>query len=650
MSIRKLFCCLGLMTSSVFAFATVQQTAWPTPTGNRGGQHYSSLNQITPANVDRLKKAWVFHTGDVSTKVKTENPTTFETTPVLYKKSLIFCTPFNRVIALNGATGKELWSYNPHLDLSRYYGQSYLICRGVALWKNRVFTSAQDGRLIALDADTGQLVAGFGQNGVVDLNQGVPNLNISPDQYAKLGVTPDVQPLAHKIIPVTYSSTPAVINNEIIVGSSMADNYYQNIAPGLVRTYNAETGQLLWTFNPIPKAYQNKIGAANTWAMIATDAKNQLVFIATSSPSIDYYGVNRKAPIPYSTALIALNAKTGKVVWSQQLVHHNIYDYDLAAQPTLATIPVKGQPTPVVIEATKTGFIFVFNRLNGKPVFPIVEQPVPASDIPGEVTSPTQPFPANPAFRLLNGRVLNPSTAWGLTPLDRYWCKHKMESLRTDGLFTPASLKGSIAFPFSGGGVNWGGVAYDPNTQTLIANSSAAAQVVRLIPRAQADKIGYSKQTDGPGSNLVPAYGSPYAMQRYIFTSPLGVPCNSPAWGNLTAINLATGKRLWQVPAGAVKKWLGIRTPSRWGSPTIGGTLVTGSGLIFIGAGLDARLHAYDLQTGKALWDTGLPAVASATPMTYSIDGKQYVVIAAGGGMGSPNNLLGDSLVAYTLP
>ena len=640
---------LFLLGYSMHLSAETTLSAWPTPTGDRGGQHYSPLNQINVDNVHHLKQAWVYHTGDVSTQVKTENPTTFESTPVLYQKTLIFCTPFNRVIAVNGETGQAIWTYNPHLDLSRYYGQSYLLCRGVALWNKEIFTATQDGRLIALNAATGKPVLSFGTKGVVDLDVGADLHPISPKDYAQLGVTEEGIPLIKNIIPVSYSSVPAMIDDKIIVGSSMADNYDQNIAPGLVRAYDAVSGKLLWTFNPIPKQYQGKIGAANTWAMIATDAANHLVFIATSSPSVDYYGKDRKDPMPYSTALIALNENTGQVVWSQQLVHHNIYDYDLASQPTLATMTIQGKPTEVVIQATKMGFIFVFDRLTGKAIYPIVESAVPASDVPGEQASLTQPMPADPAFRLLNDRVLNPSTAWGITPIDRAWCRKKLTQLRTDGMDTPISLKGSIEFPFSGGGVNWGGVAYDPNQQIIIANNSAVAQIIRLIPRAEADQIGYSKQTDGPGSSLVPAYGTPYAMQRYLFVSPLGIPCNAPPWGNLTAINLQTGQRLWQIPFGAVRKWGGIRSPSRWGSPTVGGVLVTGGGLIFIASGMDARVHAYNLQTGDPLWSQNLPAIGSATPMTYSINGKQYIVVAAGGGMGSPKSLLGDALIAYVL-
>ena len=630
-----------LTVSTICLAKPIVQTGWPTTTGDYRGQHYSSLSQINPQNVTQLKQAWVYHTGDVSTKVKTGSPTTFEATPILFEKNLVFCTPFNRVIALNPKTGKKTWSFDPNLNLHNTYSEGYMICRGVASWKNkdastasgsRIFTTTEDGRLIALNAHTGKPCLDFGDNGVVSINKG-----------------PDGAPLIRYrgafYEGVAYTSAPAVIGDKVIIGMSIGDNFYQNITDGLVRAYSVKSGKLLWTFDPIPKNMRNHTGAANTWAPITVSPHENRIYIATTSPSTDFYGANRLQPIPYSDAVVALNANTGKPIWHYQIVHHNLFDYDLPAQPTLVNIKKGGKTIPAIVQATKMGFIFVLNRKTGKPIYPVTEQPVPASTIPGEKASVTQPFPPK-AFRLLNDRTLSAKNAWGITPIDRWFCRAQLKKLRAEGMFTPISTQGSVLFPFEGGGVNWGGVAINPNNNILIVNNSAIAQEVRLVPDQLFNKQMQNKLKD---FTQVKSTGTPYYFLHKEILSPLGVPCNAPPWGNLTAINLNTGKRIWQIPFGSVRKYKFFTTPSKWGAPNTGGALVTASGLVFIGASPDGYFHVYNQSTGKLLFKTRLPAHGSAIPMSYQVDGKQYIVIAAGGDMGTPTSLLGDALVAYTL-
>lgn len=626
---------------------------WPSVGGQPGGGHYSSATDITPKNVHQLKKVWQFNTGDKSEGSDTIAKTTFEATPILFKRHLVFCTPFNRVIALDPVNGSQHWQYDPKLNagtLKTGTSEGSLICRGVTSWqdtqahetaecKYRIFTATQDARLISLDAETGKPCSHFGNGGTVDTrvdydyyldavrlkNNGVPD-----NLIAKLTAT--------LISKYGNTSAPAVAGDTVVIGSQMPDNWLSTMMPGLVRGYDARSGKLKWTFNPIPFAMRDKTGAANTWAPISVDVKRQLVFIATGSASPDFYGANRIENIPYANAIVALDANTGKVKWHFKTIHHDLFDYDLPAQPTLVEFKKDGVLIPAVIQPTKTGMLYVLNELTGEPLHPIEEVKVPQTDVPGEKTSLTQPRPILPAP--LFSDALTEDDIWGLTPIDRYMCLRTFRKLRYEGIFTPPSIKGTLQYPMSGGGFNWGGISYDPNTNIIVANYSRLAQIVKLIPREQTN-------TDKLGDSM---FGTPYRLSRELFVSPLGVPCVKPPWGKIAAIDLYSGKVLWERPYGSVKKGF-FRTPQKWGSPIPAGSMVTKSGLIFIGASADWRFRALDLKSGETLWTAELPAIAHSNPMTYRIDGKQYVVITAGGLLGvTAGKHVSDAVVAFALP
>lgn len=603
--------------------------------------HYATQSQITPANIKHLKLAWIYHYKDKSTGKNNIAPTAAEATPVFANNLLYTCTPYDRVLALNPGTGKPVWMFNPQINIHNPVIQGGLMCRGVAVWQSRVFLATHDGRLIALNAKTGKQIKSFGHNGEINLKTGVL-FPITKQLLTKHHVPLNFFNLIKKYwaVQVGVTSAPVVINNLVVVGMSLDDNFMSTMPSGVVRAYNATTGKLAWQWNPVPASMRQQTGAINVWAPFTADAKNNLVIVGTSSPSPDYYGVLRQKKMPYANAVVALNATTGKPVWHFQTVHHDLFDYDIASKAALGRIVHDGKSIPVAIQATKTGFVFVLNRLTGKPVFPVVERKVPASTVPNEHASSTQPEPILP--KPLITTVITKEQIWGLTPIDRAWCMRQFKQYRSEGLFTPISLQGTVEFPFTGGGINWGGVAFDPANHILIVNYSRIAQIVKLIPRAKANKIGYV------GTDVAPMFGTPYALMRKPFISPVGVPCTAPPWGMLAAINLDTGKVIWKQPFGSVKKMF-FTSFKRWGSPNMGGALITNTGLVFIGASMDKLFHAYDLSTGKLLWQTELPAQGAATPMSYFYKGKQYIVINAGGGRGSPANLLGDAFVAFSL-
>jgi len=607
-----------------------------------GGSRYSKLSQITKANVNQLQLAWEYHTGDVSMGKTSLDKTTFEATPILHDDSLFFCTAFNRVIALNAATGKAKWIYDPKLDLAHHYINHYLVCRGVAYWEtqskaktcaSRIFTTTQDNRLVALDAKTGKPCQQFGHRGEVYFG---PNFDPKPilNKYPRLD---------SKSLKSDFSNTspPLVVDDLIIIGSGIAGNNRIDVPKGEIIAYQAQTGKEVWRFDIIPKDYPGITGAANSWVSMSADEKRHLVFVATGSASPDYYGGLRKAPLPYSNAIIALNSLTGQPVWHFQTIDHDLWDYDLASQPLLVEINKAGTTIPAVIQTNKTGFIYSFNRATGKPLFPIVYQRVPQSDVKGEQSARLQPIPQLP--KPVSQQKLLPKMAWGISWLDRKWCERKLTRLRNEGLFTPPSERGSLQFPASLGGPNWGSQAYDPKHNLLIVNSSNIAQVIKLIPRQKAEKLAYK--------GLLPMFGAPFAAERSSLLSPLGMPCNPPPWGTLTAVDMASGEQRWQVTLGTLRDLAPLPLPIKTGTPNLGGPMVTASGLIFIAAAMDNYLRAFDVISGQELWRTRLPAGGQATPMTYQLGSthKQYVVIAAGGhgGMGTK---LGDSLLAYTLP
>ena len=613
--------------------ARAPDVGWGFYGGDAGGQRFSPAAQITPANVRELAIAWSYSTGEASRHDLKH--ASFEDTPVLGGGRVYICSPFDQVSAIDPGTGKPLWAFDPKVDPHVTYPNDYT-CRGVAYWRDpslagnvrcseRVFVGTVDRRLIALDAATGAPCAGFGRGGVIDIGAGV---------------------VLEREGEMQMTSPPVVVRDTLIVGSSLDDNMRVREVSGAVRAYDVRTGAPKWSFDPLAaSAPGNVAGAANAWAPLSADEVRGLVFIPTTNPSPDFYGGARKGPDGQANSVVALDAATGRLVWSFQTTHHDLWDYDIPAQPTLGDVAYRGRLTPAVIQGTKQGLIFTLARDTGAPVIPVDERPVPQGGAPGEALSPTQPIPRAP--QPLSPSVIRPEDAFGLTPWDRKACRNLIAGARHEGLYTPPSLQGTLIYPFTGGGVNWGGLAFDQARQVVYVNTSSAIHRVRLIPAGQvaaAHRAELKKE-------ISPQEGAPYGMKREALLSPIGLPCNPPPWGQLHAIDMRTGKVLWAVPLGTTRD---LAPGSQFflhdtGVPNFGAPIVTASGLVFIGAAMDNYLRAFDAATGKELWRGRLPAGGQATPMTYVWQGRQYVVIAAGGHAKSGTKR-GDTVVAFALP
>ena len=603
--------------------------AWEHWGGDRGGMRFSPLTLITPDNVGNLVRAWEFRTGDLDSRAPAVmKRTKFQATPLFVEDSLIFCSPFNEVIALDPGSGVEKWRYDPKISTSQNPANRYN-CRGVAYWvddkaletaacRARIFTGTNDVRVIALDARTGIPCADFGANGEIRLQ--TPPLEW-PGEFQ-------------------ITSAPVVIRGVVIVGSSIADNRRVEAPAGTVRAFDARTGRPRWGFDPLIHAGV-VAGHANVWAPMSVDEDRGLVFLPTSSPSPDFWGGKRPGNNEHANSVVALHAETGERVWSYQTVHHDVWDYDLPAQPTLARIDTGEGMRDVVIQPTKQGFVFVLDRDSGKPVWPVEERAVPQGGAEGEQLSPTQPFPTHvPA---LVPQQISTDDVFGLIPFrDRGICREQIASARNDGLYTPPSTQGTVLFPMTGGGVNWGGAAFDPVNQILYANTSRAVHIVKLIPRAAAQ--GFNPP---PGHDFGQQQGAPFAMTRAVALSPLGLLCNKPPWGEMVAVDLKAGKILWRSRVGTTEDQAPLGIAFRWGSPLVNGVAITAGGLAFTGA-MDAYLRAFDAKSGQELWQGRLPVPGVANPMTYLWKGEQYVAIGAGGHSES-GTTIGDSVVAFHL-
>lgn len=642
-------------TAALFVALSVLQTPgdWPAYGRDPGGSRFSPLSEITRENVGRLAVAWTYRTGEAGPRFKTAKPTAFEATPLVVDGTMYLGTPLGRVIALDPATGLERWVFDPRIARDVTYGD--FASRGVSAWldsaasptatcSRRIFVATAQSQLFALDARDGRPCNGFGTGGMVDLKAGLRIAPFEPEAYS-------------------VTSPPLVVNGLVITGSSIADNSRPNPASGEVRAYDARTGALKWTWDPIPQdpgdpVYDqwrgelgHKTGAANAWSILVADPEHGLVFVPTGSAAPDYYGVLRLGANRYANSIVALQASTGKVVWSFQTVHHDLWDYDNASPPAVVTVTHAGKHVPAVLQATKTGMLFVLDRGTGQPIFPVEERPVPASDIPAEEASPTQPFTTVPLP--LSPHRLGPDRVWGATDADRAACHAAIDSLRNEGIFTPPSVHGTFVMPSNIGGAHWGGLAVDPARQIAVVPVNRVAAVVQLIPRnrfhheqamAEDKRLGRDYEYNG-------MVGTPYVMRRRILLAPSGIPCTPPPFGTLVAIDLQTGRHLWEVPLGSFTRLLppeqAARIVPEWGSPNLGGPIITAGGVVFIAAALDRWLHAYDIETGRELWHGPLPESGKATPMTYRVaSGEQLVAISVGGGgaWGA-----GDYVVAFRL-
>jgi quinoprotein glucose dehydrogenase len=624
--------------------ATPPDAGWPTYGGDPGGTRYSSLAQITPANVGSLRVAWTFRTGDLGEGFKDWNRSAFEATPILYDGTLYLTTSSTNVVAVDATNGTLRWRYDSHTRKDLHYSDG--VSRGVSLWIDeatpsdavchvRIYAPTLDSRLLALDAKSGKLCADFGERGVINLLTDIHSQFKEGDEWRDYLVT----------------SPPAILDGKVIVGSSIGDNRAVVEELGTIRAFDARTGRLVWSWDPIPRDPSNPVfrewdaervrwaSAANAWAPLSVDTARHLVVVPTGSASPDYYGGERPGDNRWANSVVALDGNTGHLRWGQQLVHHDLWDYDVASQPTLVDLVHDGKHVAAVIQATKTGFLYTFERESGLPLFPIVERPVPQDAVPGEHPSPTQPYPVAPPALTPQGPV-TPRDAWGVTWLDARACRKRIEADRSGGIFQPPSLRESVMRPGSAGGSNWGGIAFDPVRQVAVANSMNLPWLVALIRRA--DLRAERASDKYPGFEFGRQEGTPYGMRRRVFESDLGIPCVKPPWGLLSGIDMERGVIKWQIPLG-VTPYIHVNL----GMPGIGGPIVTASGLVFIGASLDDHLRAFATDTGKLLWDVKLPAGGQATPMTYIINGRQYLVIAAGGYKDASTR--GDYLVAYAL-
>ena len=636
----------GELSPPSAAEAGLRNVGWPAYGNDQGGSRYSSAGQVTRGNLDRLAPVWIFRTGETGEGYRSGFKHSFQATPIQIGGTLYFSTAFNRVFAIDAETGEQRWRFDARLDPDQ--GYSEVANRGVAYWsdpearatgpcRERIFVGTLDARLIALDASTGRRCNDFANAGQADLKAVLR----SEDRG--------------RAYPVT--SPPVVVDGLVVLGSGMIDGWNTGRGLGTVWAFDARNGELRWKWHAIPREPEAdnaadwrpeqaaKTGTANVWAPLSVDVERGLVFAASGSASPDYYGGEREGNNRHANSLVALDARNGKVVWSYQLVHHDLWDYDIPSQPVLVDIERDGESIPVVIQASKMGMLFTFHRDSGQPFFPIEERAVPPSEVPGEQAWPTQPFPTAPPA-LVPQHAISGNDAWGLTPWDRGQCRDLIDSLVSHGIYTPPSLQGTIMIPGNAGGSNWGSVAWDPARQLLLANTIHLPVVVALIEREKYEAVRDSGLY--PDAEFAPQPGTPYGMRRKALMSHLGLPCVKPPWGTLSAVDMSAGEIRWQVPLGTTRDQTPLPFGLTLGMPNLGGPLILENGLVFISAAMDDYLRAFDIESGEELWRGRLPAGGQATAMTYQLNGRQFIVIAAGG-HGNMGSRRGDFVVAFAL-
>ena len=623
--------------------ALAEDDGWPHYGGSLAGDRYAAASAITPENVEHLALAWTYRTGDgTAGRGFDGNPSRMRATPILVQGKLIVSTGFNRVYALHPATGEEIWKYDPKVDFRRSYSEMF-VSRGVAAWHGpasvdgpcatRVFLGTLDARLIAIDADTGAPCADFGDGGEVDLSEGIR-------RYHKWDYS--------------VTSPATVVGEVVVVGSAVGDNGAVELQPGTVRGYDVRDGSLVWAWDPLPRGddhpaaeswtdpERNLTGGANVWSVMAADPERDLVFLPTTSPSPDFYGGKRPGDNAFANSVVALRASTGAFVWGYQTVRHDLWDYDLAAQPLLFEHrSADGVRRPAVAHAGKTGFVFVLDRETGEPLHPVEERAVPQSDVPGEQAAKTQPFPK----LRLHATDARPLRLWDFNAEHRAGCEMRVDGIRYDGIFTPPSLEGSLVYPGNIGGTNWGSMAYDQTSRVGYLTVTRMPTIVKLIPRDVYRAARRRGTLNGARAQHTEQDGTPYGMARFDLLHN-GLPCLEGPWATLVAVDLDRGDVLWERPLGILP---GAGDQGRnWGSVFNAGPMVTAGGVVFIATTADHLLRGYDGSDGREVWTQLLPASAHATPMGYRYDGIDYVVVAAGGGL-TEGGGRGDHVVAFRL-
>lgn len=631
-------------------------TDWTAFGGTNAGERFSPAGQVTPANVGTLREAWRFHTGDEQPNERVHYAA--QNTPLKVGDTLFLCSPGNMVFALDPGTGAERWRFDPNVAPRAMESMFSAACRAVgyharadagdAACARRVFVAAADGRLIALDAARGTPCSGFGRGGTVDLTAG---MGLREPGHA------------------SSNSGPAVVGDLVIVGQQVSDNQRRDAPSGVVRAYDATDGRLRWAWDakridrpqvPLAPGETWPAGTPNVWNVISADEGLGLVFLATGNAGNDHFGGNREAADDrFSSAVVAVDVATGATRWAFRTVDRDRFDYDLGAQPVVTTLPIAGVNRRVVIQGTKTGSLFVLDAATGRPLRPIAQVPAPQGGVSGEILSPTQPqsifYPNFAGVPQRNPERIDARHAFGLTPIDAALCRIQFQRMRYDGMYTPPTDQGlgTLLYPGTIGGLNWGGLAIDRARGLVITNNSRLANQVRLIPRADVSDPAIGDGGRRPDQTVAPQKGAPWGVDRPIWLSILGVPCNTPPWGFIAATDLNTGRLAWSKPlgsgfdAGPLGMPMRVRIPL--GTPNIGGAVTTATGLTFIAAAQDNYLRAFETATGRLLWSGRLPAGGQASAMTYMHKGRQYVAIGATG-HGQLQTKAGDALVVYALP